>query len=129
MSELDDHEIAGTHVGEHPVPVTFGDERAAAASATRHVDHAQLRFVEQRLQNGAPALLVLGIGFVYGCGRIASHEQLVHGVAGHGATCQQEAGKQRQKAQDAKNGVDDGTRTHDSRDHNPGLYQLSYAHH
>ena len=27
------------------------------------------------------------------------------------------------------NGVDDGTRTHDDRDHNPGLYQLSYAHH
>ena len=26
-------------------------------------------------------------------------------------------------------GVDDGTRTHDSRNHNPGLYQLSYAHH
>jgi hypothetical protein len=25
--------------------------------------------------------------------------------------------------------VDDGTRTHDSRDHNPGLYQLSYVHH
>ena len=25
-------------------------------------------------------------------------------------------------------GVDDGTRTHDDRDHNPGLYQLSYAH-
>ena len=28
-----------------------------------------------------------------------------------------------------KSGVDDGTRTHDDRDHNPGLYQLSYAHH
>lgn len=28
-----------------------------------------------------------------------------------------------------KNGVSDGTRTHDGRDHNPGLYQLSYAHH
>ena len=28
-----------------------------------------------------------------------------------------------------KIGVDDGTRTHDDRDHNPGLYQLSYAHH
>jgi hypothetical protein len=28
-----------------------------------------------------------------------------------------------------KNGVADGTRTHDSRDHNPGLYQLSYGHH
>ena len=26
-------------------------------------------------------------------------------------------------------GVDDGTRTHDDRDHNPGLYQLSYVHH
>ena len=25
-------------------------------------------------------------------------------------------------------GVDDGTRTHDSRNHNPGLYQLSYVH-
>jgi hypothetical protein len=25
--------------------------------------------------------------------------------------------------------VDDGTRTHDGRDHNPGLYQLSYVHH
>ena len=28
-----------------------------------------------------------------------------------------------------KNGVDDGTRTHDDRHHKPGLYQLSYAHH
>ena len=28
-----------------------------------------------------------------------------------------------------ENGVADGTRTHDSRDHNPGLYQLSYGHH
>jgi hypothetical protein len=26
-------------------------------------------------------------------------------------------------------GVDDGTRTHDGRIHNPGLYQLSYVHH
>ena len=26
-------------------------------------------------------------------------------------------------------GVADGTRTHDNRDHNPGLYQLSYSHH
>jgi hypothetical protein len=26
-------------------------------------------------------------------------------------------------------GVDDGTRTHDNRNHNPGLYQLSYVHH
>ena len=25
-------------------------------------------------------------------------------------------------------GVDDGARTHDDRNHNPGLYQLSYAH-
>ena len=25
--------------------------------------------------------------------------------------------------------MDDGIRTHDDRDHNPGLYQLSYAHH
>ena len=25
-------------------------------------------------------------------------------------------------------GVDDGTRTRDNRDHNPGLYQLSYVH-
>ena len=28
----------------------------------------------------------------------------------------------------ARIGVDDGTRTHDNRDHNPGLYQLSYVH-
>ena len=26
-------------------------------------------------------------------------------------------------------GVNDGARTHDNRNHNPGLYQLSYAHH
>lgn len=26
-------------------------------------------------------------------------------------------------------GVNDGTRTHDYRNHNPGLYQLSYIHH
>src|SRR5690606_35138935 len=29
----------------------------------------------------------------------------------------------------AENGVDDGDRTHDTRSHNPVLYQLSYAHH
>jgi hypothetical protein len=28
-----------------------------------------------------------------------------------------------------KNGVDDGARTRDNRNHNPGLYQLSYVHH
>ena len=27
-----------------------------------------------------------------------------------------------------RTGVDDGIRTHDDRIHNPGLYQLSYAH-
>ncbi len=26
-------------------------------------------------------------------------------------------------------GVADGTRTRDNRNHNPGLYQLSYSHH
>ena len=39
------------------------------------------------------------------------------------------AGKERLVRIRGKNGVDDGTRTHDDRDHNPGLYQLSYAHH
>ena len=29
----------------------------------------------------------------------------------------------------SKYGVDDGARTHDNWNHNPGLYQLSYAHH
>ena len=28
-----------------------------------------------------------------------------------------------------KDGVADGARTHDNRNHNPGLYQLSYNHH
>jgi hypothetical protein len=28
-----------------------------------------------------------------------------------------------------KSGVADGTRTRDNRNHNPGLYQLSYSHH
>jgi hypothetical protein len=28
-----------------------------------------------------------------------------------------------------KNGVTDGDRTRDHRNHNPGLYQLSYSHH
>ena len=50
------------------------------------------------------------------------------GAAAHAAGQQGHAGKRREQA-DAENGVDDGTRTHDSRDHNPGLYQLSYAHH
>ena len=27
------------------------------------------------------------------------------------------------------NGVADGARTHDNRNHNPGLYLLSYSHH
>jgi hypothetical protein len=30
---------------------------------------------------------------------------------------------------DEKFGVADGNRTHDNRNHNPGLYQLSYSHH
>lgn len=30
---------------------------------------------------------------------------------------------------DRKDGVIDGTRTRDNRNHNPGLYQLSYDHH
>ena len=30
---------------------------------------------------------------------------------------------------DGKDGVIDGTRTRDNRNHNPGLYQLSYDHH
>ena len=33
------------------------------------------------------------------------------------------------KTQIICNGVGDGARTHDHRNHNPGLYQLSYAHH
>ena len=28
-----------------------------------------------------------------------------------------------------ESGVGNGTRTHDNRNHNPGLYQLSYSHH
>lgn len=28
-----------------------------------------------------------------------------------------------------RNGVADGDRTRDNRNHNPGLYQLSYGHH
>ena len=28
-----------------------------------------------------------------------------------------------------ESGVNDGTRTRDNRNHNPGLYQLSYIHH
>ncbi len=35
----------------------------------------------------------------------------------------------RHKAWRFKYGVDDGNRTHDTRSHNPVLYQLSYAHH
>lgn len=31
--------------------------------------------------------------------------------------------------QDFSFGVADGARTHDNRNHNPGLYQLSYSHH
>ena len=32
-------------------------------------------------------------------------------------------------ANSLKIGVTDGARTHDNRNHNPGLYQLSYGHH
>ena len=38
------------------------------------------------------------------------------------------AGKRRSSCPRPESGVDDGTRTHDNRDHNPGLYQLSYVH-
>ena len=42
-----------------------------------------------------------------------------------------DAGRSRLEAVDEAggNGVDDGTRTRDNRNHNPGLYQLSYVHH
>lgn len=33
------------------------------------------------------------------------------------------------RREELKNGATDGTRTHDNRDHNPGLYQLSYNRH
>ena len=39
------------------------------------------------------------------------------------------ATKLRQSPTFWKVGVDDGARTHDNRNHNPGLYQLSYNHH
>jgi hypothetical protein len=32
------------------------------------------------------------------------------------------------RGKDAVLGVADGARTHDNRNHNPGLYQLSYSH-
>jgi hypothetical protein len=35
----------------------------------------------------------------------------------------------RRESEKEGNGVDDGARTHDRRNHNPELYQLSYAHH
>ena len=41
-------------------------------------------------------------------------------------------GKQKTPAryeQGFEDGVDDGARTHDDWNHNPGLYQLSYTHH
>ena len=38
-------------------------------------------------------------------------------------------GCQGEYAMRGKDGVADGTRTHDNRNHNPGLYQLSYSHH
>ena len=37
--------------------------------------------------------------------------------------------KTRKKLRVEEDGVADGTRTHDNRNHNPGLYQLSYSHH
>ncbi len=37
--------------------------------------------------------------------------------------------KRQAKAWRLEYGVDDGNRTHDTRSHNPVLYQLSYAHH
>ena len=33
-----------------------------------------------------------------------------------------------QRLTEISSGVADGTRTHDNRNHNPGLYQLSYSH-
>ena len=37
--------------------------------------------------------------------------------------------KEPQRAPFSASGVADGARTHDNRNHNPGLYQLSYGHH
>jgi len=39
------------------------------------------------------------------------------------------AARRKRRAKSLIIGVADGTRTHDNRDHNPGLYQLSYSHH
>ncbi len=38
-------------------------------------------------------------------------------------------GRRGRSTVDYRDGVDDGTRTRDNRNHNPGLYQLSYVHH
>ena len=39
------------------------------------------------------------------------------------------AGESKTRRKSLNFGVADGTRTHDNRNHNPGLYQLSYSHH
>ncbi len=40
-----------------------------------------------------------------------------------------QGGRGAQAPFEQENGVADGIRTHDNRNHNPGLYQLSYSHH
>jgi hypothetical protein len=50
-------------------------------------------------------------------------------MAGYTNRACTDSGDSRFQAHTKDNGVDDGTRTHDDRNHNPGLYQLSYTHH
>ena len=57
VTELDDHEIAGVDLGQHLVPVTLGDERAAAAAAARRVHDARRRAGRKSLAP-RPSLLV-----------------------------------------------------------------------
>ena len=50
------------------------------------------------------------------------------GRGGHGGW-EERPDRARRSGREKSGGVDDGTRTHNNRDHNPGLCQLSYIHH
>ena len=62
----------------------------------------------------------------HGRDKVAHRADRVWGLTGTFSSAKTEKAKQIKSL--ALGGVADGARTHDNRNHNPGLYQLSYSH-
>ena len=57
MTKLNQHDVAGLHVGEQLIPQSFRDKRAAAAAPARAIDHVDFRAVKVIGERHRPTLL------------------------------------------------------------------------